>query len=79
MRKAQDEIYTLMARDNFSRFTKTQPFQDLLAEIGSYSDAVAQMVSDDDLTMLVQDGEGAGDDGGSFTNGSFSNGSNLVA
>ena len=56
--KAHGEIYTLMARDNFPRFTKTQPFTDLLSEIGSYDASVASLVSDQDLTMLVQDGEG---------------------
>ena len=73
MRKAQDEIYTLMARDNFPRFTKSQPFEDLLEEIGSYSETAATLVSDNDLTMLVQDGEGAGgDDGeGSFKDETF--------
>ena len=85
---AQNEVYTLMARDNFSRFTKTpvtlarlrvlnaafdvltdgetgaracvstQAFADLLVEIGSYDASVTSLVSNDDLTMLVQDGEG---------------------
>ena len=58
IRKAQDEIYVLMARDNYPRFTKSQPFQDLLDAIGSYDAAVSELVSDKDLTMLVQDGEG---------------------
>lgn len=62
LRKAQDEIYTLMARDNFPRFTKTTPFEEFLKEIGSYDDAVTSLVSDNDLTMLVQDGEGGDND-----------------
>ena len=65
LKKAQDEIYVLMARDNFPRFTKTQAFEDLLSELGSYDAAVTELVSDNDLTMLVQDGEG-GDEGGSL-------------
>ena len=62
MKEAQGEIYTLMARDNFPRFTKAQPFADLLVWIGSYAttDAMA-FVSESDLTMLVQDGEGGGE------------------
>ena len=62
LRKAQDEIYTLMARDNFPRFTKTAAFEDFLQEVGSYDQGLTKLVSDTDLTMLVQDGEGAEND-----------------
>ena len=55
---AQGEIYTLMARDNFPRFTKSDAFAGLLVQIGSYDASVASLVSQEDLTMLVQDGEG---------------------
>ena len=57
MVEAQGEIYTLMARDNFPRFTKTEAFAELLKQIGSYDAAVTSLVSQEDLTMLVQDGE----------------------
>jgi len=63
IKKAQDEIYVLMQRDNFPRFTKTQAFENLLKELGSYDEGVADLVSDNDLTMLVQDGEGHADEG----------------
>jgi len=58
MLQAQTEIYTLMARDNFPRFIKSQAFSELLAELGSYDWSVASLVSNNDLTMLVSDGEG---------------------
>lgn len=57
-RNAQGEIYLLMARDNWPRFVKTDEFQSLLDEIGSYGEDVKELVSESDLTMLVQDGEG---------------------
>jgi len=56
---AQGEIYLLMARDNFPRFTKAQPFLDFMQDIGSYGASVKDVVAESDLTMLVQDGEGA--------------------
>ena len=58
MKDAQAEIYLLMARDNYPRFVKSKEFEDLLKEIGSYGDEVKDLVSEKDLTMLVQDGEG---------------------
>lgn len=60
MKDAQGEIYLLMARDNWPRFNKSKAFLDLLEEIGSYGEDVKDLVSEDDLTMLVQDGEGGG-------------------
>lgn len=57
LKAAQGEIYTLMARDNFPRFTKLGDFTALLSELGSYHTSVTELVSDSDLTMLVQDGE----------------------
>ena len=55
---AQSEIYTLMSRDNYARFVKTPKFEELLVDIGSYDASVASVVNEDDLTMLIQDGEG---------------------
>ena len=57
MVQAQGEIYTLMARDTFPRFVKSKPWESLLVELGSYDASVTSLVSDNDLTMLVQDGE----------------------
>jgi len=60
LRDAQAEIYLLMARDNWPRFIKSDPFAKLLADIGSYGEEVKGLVSEQDLMMLVQDGEGDG-------------------
>lgn len=58
MKEAQSEIYLLMARDNYSRFVKTDAFKNLLNELGAYGEGVKDLVSEQDLTLLVQDGEG---------------------
>lgn len=63
MKDAQTEIYVLMARDNYPRFVKSSAFDELLSEVGSYDASVTELVSENDLTMLVQDGEGSGEDG----------------
>jgi len=63
LRSAQGEIYLLMSRDNFPRFIKSDQFHKLLDEIGSYGEAVRALVSEQDLTLLVQDGEGGGGGG----------------
>jgi len=57
VKRAQSEIYMLMSRDNLPRFVKSQPFLDLLKELGSYDASVTELVSENDLSMLVQDGE----------------------
>ena len=44
--------------DNYARFVKTPKFEELLVDIGSYDASVASVVNEDDLTMLIQDGEG---------------------
>ena len=64
LKDAQTEIYVLMARDNFPRFVKSEPFSAVLEELGSYDASVTQLVSESDLTMLVQDGEGASEEEG---------------
>jgi len=63
LKRAQSEIYMLMSRDNLPRFVKSEPFLALLKEIGSYDASVTDLVSENDLSMLVQDGEGGGDEG----------------
>jgi len=64
LRQAQGEIYLLMSRDNFPRFIKGEGFIKLLEEIGSYGESVKELVSEQYLTLLVQDGEGGS--GGMF-------------
>ena len=59
LRDAQDEIYLLMARDNWPRFTKTKPFEELLSDIGSYA-SMQRFVCEEDLMTLIQDCEGGG-------------------
>jgi len=63
LKRAQSEIYMLMSRDNLPRFVKSELFLALLKEIGSYDASVTDLVSENDLSMLVQDGEGGGDEG----------------
>jgi len=58
LKDAQGELYLLMSRDNWSRFVKGKAFDEMLIEIGSYGESVVDLVSEEDLTMLVQDGEG---------------------
>jgi len=54
--KAQAEIYMLMSRDSLPRFVKSGPFQDLLTDMGSYSEVTAALISADSLAQLAQDG-----------------------
>ena len=58
LRLAHKEIYQLMARDNYPRFIKGKDFEELLSDIASEGASVANLVSEQDLTLLVQDGEG---------------------
>lgn len=52
--KAQAEIYMLMSRDSLPRFVKSGPFQDLLTDMGSYSEVTAALISADSLAQLAQ-------------------------
>jgi len=54
--KAQAETYMLMSRDSLPRFVKSAPFQAMLADMGSYSEVTASLISEENLAQLAQDG-----------------------
>ena len=55
MRKCRQEIYSLMSKDNYSRFVgpEGEPFKALLADIGSYSTQSKQMMHIADCDLEV--------------------------
>ena len=54
LRKAQRELYELMAKDNFRRFKASSPWSSLLESLGAYSDDVKHLLSEMDVSA-VQD------------------------